>query len=56
MRKSLTNCLRTFFDMLCGDSQPYQPLPAAYYQQPDWSYETQTLQIPAAWRRQPRVR
>lgn len=55
MRKIFNVHLKSILDMLCGDFQPFQPLPASYYQQTDWSIETRALQMPAAWRRQPRV-
>lgn len=42
-------------DVLFG-TQPFQPLPEAYFQQTDWSSATRGLQMPAAWRRQSRVR
>ena len=54
MQKNLLNYLHAIFDMLFG-VQPFQQLPAAYYQQTDWSSATQNLQKPAAWRRQARI-
>ena len=36
--------------------QPFQPLPRTYHQHPDWEARLHTLQTPAAWRRQCRVR
>lgn len=55
MHKNLTIRLQALIDLLCG-VQPFQPLPEAYFQQTDWALATRTLQMPAAWRRQPRVR
>lgn len=48
------------FLMSLGDrifpTQPYQPLPETYFQQPDWQARLSILQTPAAWRRQAQVR
>ncbi len=56
MHMNLSIRLQALFDLLCGSVSPYQPLPDAYFQQTDWSSATRTLQMPAAWRRQARVR
>ncbi len=56
MHKNLSTRLQALFDLLCGNISPYQPLPEAYFQQTDWTLATQTLQVPAAWRRQAKVR
>lgn len=56
MRQQLAARLHTFIELLVGGSKPFQPLPEAYYQQPDWLSASQALQKPAAWRRQCRQR
>lgn len=56
MHKNLTIRLQALFDLLCGSVPPFQQLPEAYFQQPDWSLATRGLQLPAAWRRKARVR
>lgn len=55
MQKKIINQLQVFIDLFCG-VQPFQPLPRAYFQHPDWASTTRALQMPAAWRRQRRVR
>lgn len=55
MQGKIINQLQALIDLFCG-VQPFQPLPEAYFQQPDWTLATRNLQMPAAWRRQPRVR
>jgi hypothetical protein len=55
MQRKIIIQLQTFIDLFFG-VQPFQPLPEAYFQQPDWALATRALQMPAAWRRQQRVR
>lgn len=42
--------LQNVMDVLAG-VRPFQPLPAAFFDQPDWHKATQGLQLPAVWRR-----
>ena len=58
MHRKLISQLQGLFDLLCGVEPMLimKPLPPAYFQQPDWLSEAQALQMPAAWRRQPRIR
>ena len=55
MPQSLLSHLQSLFDLLF-QTQPFQPLPRTYHQSPDWEAQLHTLQTPAAWRRQCRVR
>lgn len=56
MRQQLAARLYTFIELLLGGAQPFQQLPAAYHQTPDWLSASKALQLPAAWRRQRRLR
>ena len=55
MPHSLLSHLQFLCDLLF-QIQPFQPLPQTYHQHPDWEARLHTLQTPAAWRRQCRVR
>jgi len=33
------------------DVRPFQPLPDAFFQHPDWHEAAQALRLPAVWRR-----
>jgi len=56
MRQQLAAHLHTLIELLVGGSQPFQPLPDAYHQNPDWLLASKELEMPAAWRRQRRLR
>lgn len=42
--------LQSFLDVLVG-VRPFQPLPEAFFNQPDWRQAEQLLRAPAVWRR-----
>jgi hypothetical protein len=54
-RKRFIQRLQSIVEIISG-GQPWQPLPDAYFEQPDWQMATQLLQLPAAWRRPAKVR
>lgn len=56
MRKQLAARWHAFIELLLGGSQSFQPLPEAYHETPDWLSASKSLQLPAAWRRQRRLR
>lgn len=47
--------LQPLFNALAG-IQAQQPLPRAYCEPASWQLSQHNLQLPAAWRRRPRVR
>ena len=42
--------LQDLLDVLVG-FRPFQPLPQAFFEQPDWHEAEQARQLPAVWRR-----
>lgn len=54
-RKTFIQRLQSIVEILSG-GQPWQPLPDAYFEQTDWQMASQSLKLPAAWRRQSKVR
>lgn len=46
---------QNLLDVLVG-IRPFQPLPEAFFNQPDWHQAEQSLRSPAVWRRAIRVR
>jgi hypothetical protein len=42
--------LQYVMDALAG-VRPFQPLPEAFFQQPDWHEAEQALRLPTVWRR-----
>lgn len=48
--QSVFNHLQYALDVLVG-VRPFQPLPEAFYRQPDWHEAAQALHLPAVWRR-----
>lgn len=49
------NHFQNLLDVLVG-IRPFQPLPEAFFNQPDWHQAEQSLRAPAVWRRAIRVR
>lgn len=47
--------LQNLLDELFG-VRPFQPLPDAFFNQPDWHQAEQSLRAPAVWRRAVRPR
>lgn len=47
--------IQTLLDILVG-IRPFQPLPEAFFNQPDWHQAEQSLRAPAVWRRAGRTR
>lgn len=50
MIQSVFTQLQYVMDALVG-VRPFQPLPEAFFQQPDWHEAAQALRLPAVWRR-----
>lgn len=48
--QSVFTQLQYVMDALVG-VRPFQPLPEAFFQQPDWHEAAQALRLPAVWRR-----
>ena len=52
--QSVLTQLQKLMDAMDG-ARPFQPLPEAFYQQPDWHQAAQALRLPAVWRRNGRA-
>lgn len=50
MIQNVFNQVQCLMDALVG-IRPFQPLPEAFFQQPDWHEAAQALRLPAVWRR-----
>lgn len=50
MIQSVFNQFQYLMDALVA-VRPFQPLPDAFFQQPDWHEAAQALRLPAVWRR-----
>lgn len=53
--RHLYSQIQTLLDVLVG-IRPFQPLPEAFFNQPDWHQAEQSLRVPAVWRRAGRTR
>ena len=49
--KTFARQLSDVLDLLSGAAAPYQPLPEAFFQQPDWHEAARLRHLPAIWRR-----
>lgn len=49
--KTVIRHLQDVLDLISGASMPFQPLPDAFYQQPDWHETARLRHLPAVWRR-----